>query len=72
MKSLFTTSHFNFLKMTKKQKDVLFTDISYLGIVLFCSPLTRQLDKQFFYGSILICLHQKLVGIFNLFTCFCK
>ena len=48
MKSLFTTSHFNFLKMTKKQKDVLFTGISYLGIVLFCSPLTRQLDKQFF------------------------
>ena len=46
--SLFTTTHFNFLKMTKKQKDVLFTDISYLGIVLFCSPLTRQLDKQFF------------------------
>ena len=46
MKSLFTTSHFNFLKMTKKQKDVLFTDISYLGIVLFCSPLTRQLGRQ--------------------------
>ena len=35
MKSLFTTSHFNFLKMTKKQKDVLFTDISYLGTSTF-------------------------------------
>ena len=53
MKSLFTTSHFNFLKMTKKQKDVLFTDISYLGIVLFCLPLTRQLDKQFFMEAYL-------------------
>ena len=49
MKSLFTTSHFNFLKMTKKQKDVLFTGISYLGTsTFFVHPLTRQLDKQFF------------------------
>ena len=41
MKSLFTTSHFNFLKMTKKQKDVLFTGISYLGT----SPFLFTVDK---------------------------
>ena len=49
MKSLFTTSHFNFLKMTKKQKDVLFTDISYLGIVLFCSPVDKTTRQTVFF-----------------------
>ena len=44
MKSLFTTSHFNFLKMTKKQKDVLFTGISYLGstFLFTVDKTTRQ------------------------------
>ena len=69
MKSLFTTSHFNFLKMTKKQKDVLFTDISYLGST-FLFTVDKTTRQRVFYGGILICLYQKLVGIFNLFTCF--